>query len=198
MHRMFRAASQLRSASPIFSTPTLRSLVTPLSQPARFFRPLPIPCIIACELHAIIAANHSNRESLKLKHWHDQRQGYTARENKVYLTEREQLAVHLVLERIRYKFGIRWLAADDAWETIAVVTHPGEWINNEVTEKGKSLEDALITAMKHMVPKAHCSNMEDVAKLISMTLPAASEINKMPKAAVEDVSAETDNSIKPK
>ena len=129
----------------------------PLSQPSRFFTQLPSPSPTEIELALRTAIDR--RSSVKLTRLiHEFQYGSTSTGgslNELKLTKADSHVIDLVMERIRDKYGIRSLTIDDTWETI----------------------DALISTVNYMVPKVSCKNMEDLIRMLSIQLPAPSEIN---------------------
>ena len=176
---MFRVVSQLSAISHTSSSLASRVMRMPLSQPSRFFTQLPSPSPTEIELALRTAIDR--RSSVKLTRLiHEFQYGSTSTGgslNELKLTKADSHVIDLVMERIRDKYGIRSLTIDDTWETIAVVTYPEKWVRDEVQKKGKNLEDALISTVNYMVPKVSCKNMEDLIRMLSIQLPAPSEIN---------------------
>lgn len=191
MHRMFKVASSLQAAKHILNSP----VTSPLARPAKFLSLLPV-CIspLQHELRAVININAEARDYAKFVTLYRRLQGDNFFKREAKLSEREWLAIKLVIERAYHKYGIRSLSVDDAAETIAVVTNPETWISDAVEKNGDSLEEALITVFKHMVPNVPCFNVEDLVRMVSMTPALASEVNK----TTIDEAAKIESSIKPK
>ena len=199
MYRLFRMASQLKGAVQILSSSKLSVVGGPVMQPSRFFMKLPVPSVIQRELRAAIASNCEAMRRANFLHEYRQIQGDKFSKRDVKLSDRELLAIDLVIEQIRKKYGMRELTANDTWDPILirVVTHPEEWIRAEVQEKGKCLEEALIFAAKYLAPKAPCTNLEDLMEMISFKNPAPSKINQSTNLLIEENGADTDRGMKP-
>lgn len=171
MYRIFRAALPLRGLIQAIGSP-LRLMQTPVRQPSRFFAQLPSPS--SAEVALALRSAIKSRRSVELERSINEfRAGCVG---KVQITDAEYRAIDLVMERMRCKYGLRQLSVQDDWETIAVVTGPEEWVCSEI-KKGKEFEDTIISTIKQLVPKASCQSIEDVMHMISMDVPALSEIN---------------------
>ena len=200
MHRLFRMVPQLRGAAQILSSSRLSVVDGPIMQSSRFFVKLPVPSVIERELRAAIESNREAKSRADFVNLYRQIQGDNFLRRDVKLSDRELLAIYLVIEQIRKKYGMRELTANDTWDPILikVVTYPEEWIKAEVQEKGKCLEEALIFALKYLAPKVHCSNLEDLVQMISFKKPDPSTLNQSSDVLVEENGSDVDHLVKPK
>ena len=198
MYRLFKLVLDVRPASLVGASVMANAVAVSLKRPARFFSSvLPMPSVIERELRAVVKEHAAERERIKFIDVYRQLQDCRPHETKVPLTTRANLAIDLIIERIRDKYGIRELNINDSWETIAIVTYPEKWISDAVQEKGKSLEEALVFTVRQMVPKVRCLNLEDLVEIISINPPDPSKTNQHCNAVVEEIGAEKDHSMKP-